>query len=177
MDIMIAVVSLVGAVAALDLLLTLGVVRRLREHTRVLARLQLNTPSGPVLGQRPAQFTAATINGEEISSDLLTGPALVGFFAPGCAPCKERIPQFTAAARALGLGAVPALAVVATDGDGADELAASLRGAAKVVIEDSGGPVHKAFSVRGWPTLIRLDTDGKISSTDNDEVLSAPVGS
>lgn len=173
---------LVGTIAGLNLLLTLGVVRRLREHTERLTEL---TGSGPApgstpelmrpAGERPDQFQAVTVDGVELTRSSLVTPALVGFFAPGCAPCREWIPRFVKAAGELPQGRAQALAVVAGHSADAQDELAELGGAAQVVLERPDGPVARAFAVTGWPALCRLDADGTIATTDSYAAIATPV--
>src|SRR4051794_28290086 len=120
-----AALVVVGAVAVTNLLLTFGVIRRLREHTGLLA----DRPGGPprkgviAKGEAPGDFVAMTTAAEPVSTGSISGGQLVGFFMPGCAPCKELAPRFVATARAEAGGRDRVLAVVAGDPDGAADLA------------------------------------------------------
>lgn len=69
----------------LNLVLTVGVIRRLREHTEQLSRVALSSPD-PILhvGDRVGDFAVTTTDGEQLSDDRFTGRTLVGFFSPGC---------------------------------------------------------------------------------------------
>jgi len=96
MAILVAAIGLVGLLCLADLLLTFGVIRRLREHTEQLAGLRgQDAPvHGLPYGATPEAFTALTASGER-----LTGPAglrVVAFFAAGCSACPERVPAFLA---------------------------------------------------------------------------------
>src|SRR6266508_3698318 len=94
MPYLVAAIVLLGAVCTVNLILTLALIRRLRE--------QAGGPPGPRqplpkvivgIGERPAEFTAATTEGEPIDRDAVAG-GLVGFFSPQCSPCRERVPEF-----------------------------------------------------------------------------------
>lgn len=184
MNVVVAGVVLVGVLVMLDLVLSFGLIRRLREHAARMEQLEttsgLRRASADIIvgvGSRPAPFSATTIEGEEVSDDWFAGPALVGFFAPGCGPCKEWLPRFVAAAESLSRDSVRVLAVLSTgDVDSAEEVA-TLREAAHVVVEEGTGPVHQAFSVHGWPAMCRLGDDGTVATTTNSEVVAVPVGS
>jgi hypothetical protein len=179
MTIVIAAMSLVGILAALNLILTLGVIRRLREHTGQLNRLS-PAEQGPLIlspGERPAEFRATTIDGREVTRAGLPSPALVGFFSPDCGPCKEWLPRFTEAA-AASTGRTLAVVVAMSGAADAevDAEVAGLRGVADVVVEEPDGPVQQAFLVRGWPAMCRLSETGTVLTSDNDEVVALPVG-
>ena len=114
----IAVVAVVGVVVVLNLLLTVGVVRRLREHTERLATLG-GSPGAATLaaGQRVGEFATTAIGGEPVACDLLPGRALVGAFTSGCGACAERLPDFLVRAKgfpAFGLLDAERVVVVAS---------------------------------------------------------------
>src|SRR2546429_2115191 len=105
-----AAVGLVGSLCLLDLVLTLGVVRRLRDHTERLTALSgVSRPAAssdsllPV-GSVPDDFGVSTLDGSLVSRELLGAPALVAFFTPGCAPCRERVPEFVEYASGVPVG-------------------------------------------------------------------------
>src|SRR5687767_5951186 len=114
---LIALVVLVGTVAVLNLLLTVGVIRRLRQHTGKLGTLEaLRGPVPSVMigeGERMADFAATTTDGEPISRDLLSGQTLVGVLSPSCSACQERLPEFVAKAESFPGGRSQVLAVLA----------------------------------------------------------------
>lgn len=180
MGYMIAALVLVGAVTGLNLLLTFGVIRRLREHTARLAALPSGGEPWPLelalpAGARPEDFHAETVDGDEISLASLARPALLGFFSPGCEPCQEWIPRFVRASGDLPHGRAQVLAVVVGDAVEAHDEVARLRQVAQVVVEPIEGPVSRAFAVKGWPVLCRLGEDGTITTTDNHAALAAPA--
>lgn len=176
-----AAVVAVAALAVLNLVLTLGVVRRLREHSQQLGRLAVGGLSGlggpgeelilPV-GERPDEFTAHTVDGGEVSLASLRRPAMVGFFSPDCPPCTEWIPRFVAAASRS--AREQALAVVVADGAEAVADVARLRDVAAVVVEPVDGPVAKAFAVRGFPALCTLAEDGTVLANEAPAVVGSP---
>lgn len=180
MGYVIAALLLVGVVTSLNLLLTLGVIRRLREHTARLAELPAGGELWPpelVLpaGSQPGDFHAETVDGGEVSLGALARPALLGFFSPSCEPCREWIPRFVRAAGDLPHGRAQALAVVVGDAAEARDEVAQLRQVAQVVVEPLDGPVSQAFAVKGWPVLCRLGEDGTITTTDNQAAIAAPA--
>ena len=111
-----ALLMVVGAVAVLNLLLTVGVIRRLRQHTERLSHL--SAPGGapePVMleaGAQVGEFAATTTDGEPVSRDLLSGQTLVGVFAPSCSACREQLPNFISKAETFPGGRAQVLAVV-----------------------------------------------------------------
>src|SRR5690349_19483902 len=91
-----AVAVLAGALCLLNLVLTLGVVRRLREHAVLLAKLQPAAAPNPMLavGEQVGSFETVTVDGHPVSRDALDGPTLLGIFSPNCSACAERLPKF-----------------------------------------------------------------------------------
>lgn len=160
-----AAVVLVGLVGALNLVLAVGLVRRLRQHTahlnRLLAGGELSEPlpAGTVV----AEFTATTTDGEPVSRALLAGRTLVGFLSPTCQACAPLVPGFLELAGRLG-GRERVVAVVDTAGgaDRTDEYVARLAGAVRVVVEADRGPLQEAFQVSGFPMFYLVDADGTV---------------
>ncbi len=150
----------------LNLALTYGVIRRLREHTELLS----DRPSG-----QPAPIAIAQPGERPDNLSDVDGIRLVVFLSPQCGPCKELAPQF--AAYASGFPGEPdsVLAVVADEGPEAVELAGPLRDVARVRFEPPGGPLAKSFRVKGFPSWCILDEHGVVqrSGTGVDTLPSA----
>ena len=71
MPLLIAAIIVVGCLCLLDLLLTFGLLRRLREHAELLAGgMPASPPPGLTAGEQPAAFTAVSTSGQAVS-----GPA------------------------------------------------------------------------------------------------------
>ena len=163
-----AAVAIVGALCVLDLVLTLGVIRRLRDHTERLSTM-VGAGDGPhdpdmmlPKGSTVDGFSAVTVDGEAVALELIDGPTLVGFFSPTCEPCKEHAPQFTEFAAAMPGGRSRVLAVVVGEGAAAEEFAGTLAGAARVVVEPNRGPLSRAFRVDGFPAVGLVDEHGVV---------------
>lgn len=159
----IALVAVVGVVAVLNLLLTVGVIRRLREHTERLS--SLGGPPGAAMlaaGQRVGEFATTTIDGEPVARDLLSGRTLVGAFTPGCGACTERLPDFLARAKDFPGGPARVLAIVAGDSAGAASYRDQLAEVARVVVEPPGGPLLTALKVSRFPAFGLLDAEGVV---------------
>jgi thiol-disulfide isomerase/thioredoxin len=164
MALLVAAVTFVGLLGLLDLALTIGVVRRLREHSALLGRRspfplgEAIAPAGGTIGD----FAALSADGEPVRRDLLADRTLVGFFAPDCAPCREMVPKFIAYATDVPGGRQRALAVVVGESGAAAEYVAALESVASVVVEPLDGPLAVAFRVRGFPALAIVDADGTV---------------
>ncbi|MFB4314951.1 hypothetical protein [Actinomadura sp. 21ATH] len=146
-----AAVALIGLLCVLNLVLTLGVIRRLREREAGPARHAGPQP-GLEPGERIGDFTATTTEGEEVSRAGLIG--LVGFFSAGCEPCHELAPRFARLATGL-----PRLAVVTGDDP---ELVAVLSPAVRVVVEEHDGTVSGAFRNTWTPALFLVDGEQRV---------------
>ncbi|GAA4972443.1 TlpA family protein disulfide reductase [Actinoplanes utahensis] len=162
-----AALVLVGSIALLNLLLTLGLIRRMREQAAALSSL-----TGPTGGLRPVgsdesmlpagstvrPFSTTAIDGTVIDNAWFDRPTLVGFFSPGCKPCAELRPRFIEAA-----ARTRALAVI--DGTVADdsEYRAALAGGSTVVAGEASTAVVAAFDVQGFPSACLVDENGVIT--------------
>jgi thiol-disulfide isomerase/thioredoxin len=179
MPILTAAVVLVGILCVIDLLLTFGIIRRLREQNETLRQVQQQPAvAEPDIalpeGSKVCTFAATAVDGTELSNVADTGTRLlVGFFAPGCEPCKERMPQFIEyAARFEGR----VIAVAAGDAAETADMVAPLREVAEVVVEQEGGPLHKAFAATGYPALCLVDDSGIVVASGWEmSVLPAPA--
>lgn len=163
MSVLIAAVVLVGLICTLDLLLTIGVIKRLREHSSLLSSSGRFLASIAV-GEEVGAFATSTVDGEPVSRELLTGQTLVGFFAPGCKPCQKRLPEFVAYARQMPGGRDRVLAIVVGDGDDAAAYVTDLSPVARVVEEDSSGALSTAFKAVAFPVvlLVAPNADGRL---------------
>jgi thiol-disulfide isomerase/thioredoxin len=172
---MIAVVTVVGAVCLLDLLLTFGVIRRLREHTEMLASAgPAKPPAGLSTGELPGTFAAMTTEGDLVHGT--TGLRVVAFFASWCTVCPERVPPFAAYLRTYQISRHSVLAVSAGPGDAPPAHLAELVGLAQICAEKDDGELAKAFKVTTFPTFYLLDADGAVTVKDHDpSVLPEPA--
>lgn len=171
-----AAVALVGVLCLLDLVLTFGVVRRLRQHTQLLdAQIAGGRPAvRPRPGHRVGDFAAADVQGRSVDQDVLGPGMLIGFFTTDCAPCKALLPRFVDHVTELGLAPDQVLAVLAAPT--ADEaMVAQLGAVARVVVQETDGSMVRAFDLSGFPTLVRMGPDGMVDAAG--AVLEAIRGS
>jgi thiol-disulfide isomerase/thioredoxin len=154
----------------LNLLLLVGVIRRLREHTEQLARVQKRGNSSPSLkaGSQVARFETPTVDGRVVSAESLGADAVVGFFKPGCEPCEQALPAFVDYARTFPSGRAGVLAVVVGTDDEVQEVVNALSPAAQVVVEQLNGAVSEALSVEAFPTFVRIGPDQRVSAVGYD---------
>jgi hypothetical protein len=168
-----AAVIFVGTLCAFDLLLSLGVIRRLREHSEVLRQLTAMTSAVTVpVGQTVDAFDATTHTGRVVSRSSLPARTLVGFFSPSCTACHEALPEFVDYARRF-QGSV--LSVAVGDDRETAELVERLAALGDVVVERDGGPVALAFGVSGLPALCVLDAHGDVVASAS-RTRSLPLG-
>lgn len=177
MPILIAAVVIVGVLCLLDLLLTFGVIRRLREHTEFL-RARQPFADRPVIGldpgQAPEPFTVMT--SDEVPLSYPAGLRVAGFFASFCSACPERVAPFLAYVRANGIPRDDVLVVLLPGDDGPPEYMSRLAEVAQVALETEDGPATKAFGVSGYPAFCLLDANGAVITSGFDPAaLPAPA--
>ncbi|GIJ70528.1 TlpA family protein disulfide reductase [Virgisporangium ochraceum] len=165
MALLTAAVVVVGTVGVVNLVLTVGVIRRLREHEELLRRGPQGRPvSGLAPGATVPDFSVRTRAGGHRSGADFSGDTLVGFFSVGCQPCEELVPQFVEAARTHPGGPARVLAVVT--GREPDTLADALAPVADVVVDAEADTLAKVFQVSAFPTLMLVDGHGHVRAND-----------
>jgi hypothetical protein len=175
MAILSAAVVAVGCLCLFDLLLTFAVLRRLREHAGLLARADLHEripAPGVAPGERPADFAAVSISGQE-----LTGPdtfRVAAFFSASCSVCPEKVAPFVDYAQSRHLDSDNVLAVVVAEGEA--PYTTQLSQAAQVCVEPPGGALSAAFAVAGFPAFFLLDSAGTVAAAGFDpQTLPEPA--
>ncbi|MCP2337828.1 peroxiredoxin family protein [Actinomadura rupiterrae] len=177
MAFLVAAVTLFGALSLLNLLLTVGILRRMRADAAAGVRtsaapddLFALSPGSPV-----GEFSAVTTDGDPVTRETAAG--VVAFFSANCDGCHVLLPSFIERARTLGRGNV--LAVMGGD---EPETVAALEPVARVVHADrDGGPIAHAFQNKWTPALYLLGEDGRLVGTGSrmDELplhtLTAPA--
>lgn len=149
-------VILLGLLTAANLFLTVGVIRRLREHTAQLAAVgddvgQVALPAG----SHVSNFAALSTDGHELNSAMLSEDTVVAFFSPQCPACKERLPHFTAYASKVE-DEVRTVAVAVGTSEATRALVGQLGTVTSVVVEPDRGPMQQAFGVSGYPAFLRV---------------------
>ncbi|MCM2388315.1 TlpA family protein disulfide reductase [Streptomyces albipurpureus] len=157
---------LVGAVTALNLVLILAVIRRLRRHEEERKRLfdPETVESGPPTGEPLPAFTAVATDGTRVASDALLGrEAALTFLSTDCSICVSAAADLPEFARLAGLDATQMVVVIAGEEKKAREIAAPLDGVAMVVLEEAAGPLSTQYAIMGTPTTVLVDPDGKVT--------------
>ncbi|MFJ6379536.1 TlpA family protein disulfide reductase [Kitasatospora sp. NPDC092039] len=178
MSVLIPLLLLVGALCVLDLLLTLGVIRRLREHSDLLAAPggPGTVPVAPEVGTPIGEFSVETTTGERLTDADLAEGALVAFFSPTCGPCRTKLPKFVEHVAALPRGRNGALAVVVGEPEESADFVRRLSAVTRTVRESSGGALAGAFQAQAFPTLLTVGRPaGRLAVTANDVALAPSV--
>lgn len=176
MSILVVAVVIVGVLCLTDLLLTFGIIRRLREHTALLS--EHAGADRPVIGLDAGEVPAAFA---VLSTDeqLLTGPAglhLVAFFSSSCSICPKRVPTFADYVRANHIRRDAVLAVVLGAADEPAPYLDLLSTVGQLRLEPEDGELAKTFKVSGYPAFCLLDADGAVLASGYDPAaLPAPV--
>ncbi|MFF3868806.1 TlpA family protein disulfide reductase [Micromonospora sp. NPDC001898] len=176
MPVLVAALTLVGLIATVNLLLSMGIIKRLREHTELLGNLG-GGPASLVAGEAVGEFSTVTVDDRPLDRESLTGETVVGFFSPTCQPCKEKLPTFIDYARTRTGGDRRALAVVVGDAEQAADFVSRLSPVVRVVLENPDGPMSLAFKTRAFPTVLAVapDDDGRLVVTDDHFALDQPA--
>jgi len=168
MPIMNAAVVVIGVITLLNLVLTMGVIRRLREQAAT-GTPRHDEQRRPIVGATVGRFSTVDVDGRELSLGDLTGPAVVGFFTPSCAPCQALLPQFVAQVGALAEPGWHALAViVAEPGEDDTEYRQLLAPVARTVVEAPHGTLQHAFGTGTFPTIAVIDEHHTITASSFD---------
>jgi thiol-disulfide isomerase/thioredoxin len=169
MGIVVAALIVVGMVAALNLLLTFGVIRRLREHTELLSEGASGGGGFTTMlaaGETVGPFTATTADGRSVSREVIEGATLFAAFSVGCEACVEKLPTFVELAASHPGGAERVLVVVVgSDDEAAAPFVSELSLLAAVVREGNQGPVAAAFGVTGFPAFAVVDPGGVVRAS------------
>lgn len=178
MTYLVAAVVVLAVLCLFNLVLSFGIIRRLRQHTELLNR----PGAGPAVsdhvlpvGATVPEFSVVTIDGTEVGSATVNQAGLVGFFSSTCPACKERLPDFLSAVPRFADQGWRVLAAVVGSGADRDTLIASLRDRVDVVAEELDGELTKAFSVTGYPAFVLVE-NGQVSASGFDfRELPEPV--
>jgi hypothetical protein len=166
-----AAVVLVGLICVADLLLTFGVVRRLRQHAEQLAGVgqagAMGAPvSGLAEGESPAAFASVTLDGQPI-----TGPAgmrMAAFFSTSCSACPGQVAPFVDYVTSHQFASDNVLVVVLGAVEQPPPYLDDLVGVGQIVFEEYGGNVSEAFKVSGFPAFCLLGADAALLASGFD---------
>lgn len=183
MPLLIAVVSLLGVLCLLTLVLTLGVIRRLREHTKLMDALYEAVDllgAGPATslasldkGELVGDFAATTLDGDPVTRELLPEGAVVAFLSANCAGCRAQLPEI--ASWAAGQDRRQVVAVLDSSSGDPEELVTALSPVAQVVVEDDLA-MGNAFGLKVFPTFYQVSGEGRLLAVEG-KISRLPVGS
>jgi len=181
MSVLWAALAIVCAICLLNLVLTVAVIRRLKEHTELINQgsLRSSAPDEITLpaGSQVGDFRAVTGDDRVVTRDDLREGLLVAFFSPHCPSCEEQKPAFVRYAAGLPGGRDDVIAVLLGSPEELEGLRAELSGIAQIVIEpDVDGGMSKAFGLSGYPAFCLMGQDGVLAVTGfRADVLSGSV--
>ena len=165
MPFLIAAVVLVGAIAVLNLLLTMAVIRRLRRNEEANAMPPM-MDSGPKVGTPLPEFTATSVAGDTVDHEALAGKAgIVAFFSTTCSACKPAAPQLISHVENSKLTPGQVLVVINGEGDERAEFTEMFDGKAVVVTEGAMGALTTAFSINAFPSFVHYDDGGTVTNS------------
>jgi peroxiredoxin len=122
-----------------------------------------NAQRGLEPGQLAPDFVVQFADGQKtMLSDWQGKPVVLNFWATWCAPCREEMPEFVAAYERYQDDELVILGVNAQETAG--QAAEFMRGFAMdfPVALDSRGDVQQLYNVRGLPTTVFIDREGRI---------------
>jgi hypothetical protein len=168
MPYVIAALILLGVITLLNLVLTMAVIRRLRERETDIAAHSvgaIDVDAGIPVGETvPSFHTTATdgsaVTGEEAADKRM----LYAFFSVDCKACWPKVPAFVTYARRLGLGADQVVSAVVGTGAAAEDSVAKLESVGRVVMEPTGGPLSSALEARGFPSFVLVGAGGAVEA-------------
>lgn len=148
-------VVLLSVVTALHVLLTFGLVAKIRALSERVAGVPLKDPDLPQPGRAVEPFSVTDLDGVEITEADLGGKVQVGFFAAGCGPCKTMSDWLASEPPTTRF-----IAVIDGERDnGATErLVDKLAPLGRIALIDSDHASIDAFGVPSFPTLLHIDS-------------------
>jgi thiol-disulfide isomerase/thioredoxin len=146
--------------------LNMALILRLSKLVREGSAHSHSGASGMAVGTPMPAVSMTTVHGlTRTGEDLGQGSVLVGFFAPGCRPCHETLPEFVAAADAVTNLDGQAFAVVSTyDNVDPESMLNQLRDHEVVMLDDPGSALLTAFQVQAFPTVIRFESGRAVAT-------------
>lgn len=152
-------VCVLALAVLLNLMLTLGLARRLRVASRTAGAA--TDPAVPKAGTRVGPFSIPVVGGDAVTTDdLASGIVEAAFLSVGCEPCarvKQELLDRGPATRSL-----MTFVVGAGDDPAAQRIADDLSTvSSEIAIVNVDSSVVKAFDIRAYPTLILLN-DGVV---------------
>lgn len=146
-------------VVLLNLLLTLGLARRIRTAFPMMESLKI--------GQKAPAFSIQTLQGKTITlADYADRATAFVFVSPHCQPCREELPHLRdLAPKARGFGAE--LVLVSDEGEETTRpfVEGTVDGLTVLIAPRDRNPLFTDYKVLGTPSFYLLDAHGKVQAT------------
>lgn len=166
---------LLWVVVLLNVLLTLGLARRIRSAFPRMESLKV--------GQKAPDFSAQTLQGKPITLNEYKGRAAAFIFvSPDCKPCREELPKLRNLMPSFKQSGIEL--VLVSDGD--EEKTRSLvdgsaDGLSVLVAPREHNPLFSDYKAMGTPSFCLIDANGKVQAagigvselTENIEALAS----
>lgn len=164
-----AVTAVLTLAVALNLLLTFGLIRRLRldgSDTASAARYAQ-------VGARLPSFSVTTLGGSTLTDTDIEGDFALAFLSTGCAPCTDLVRRLRDKPYLLGTDHL--IIVVADDHPlAAQQLASSLPDPGRIAVLEPGHPLLSiGDGVTAYPTLLQLHDRAVVRASHRPEDLHA----
>lgn len=162
---MITTIAVLGALTIINLVLTAGIIRRLRDISASGGgSSQVSTLPDVVLsrGEQPASFEVQDACGETITEQIFKGEkTLLGVIAQGCSLCAERLPDYVEVAKKSGARGEQVITLVIADADYAETVSKTVGPSSRFIIESApDGPFARALKLSGYPAFARFNEAG-----------------
>jgi thiol-disulfide isomerase/thioredoxin len=173
---MLVAIVLLSVLVVANMLLTWGMVRRLRVlQEQVAAGGHPSPENGLHPGDPAPDFTALTPAGDTVTRDeVVSGETVLVFMSPHCEACEEHLPTVRELGRVAGGPA--ALAVVDGTREESGHLLDGLQGEVPVLFAPRGvSDLFDRYQVVTFPSSYVVGADGRITGShlDLDELLPA----
>jgi thiol-disulfide isomerase/thioredoxin len=166
---LVAIVVLLSVLVVANMLLTWGMVRRLRVlQEQVAAGGHPSPENGLHPGDPAPDFTALTPAGDTVTRDeVVSGETVLVFMSPHCEACEEHLPTVRELGRVVGGPA--ALAVVDGTREESGHLLDGLQGAVPVLFAPRGASdLFDRYQVVTFPSSYVVGADGRITGSHLD---------
>lgn len=122
--------------------------------------------AAPVVGALAPDFALATLDGDEVSLSQLRGrPVLINFWASWCSPCRLEMPALVRAYEVHQDEGFVILAINLTFQDALSAVQAFVQEfdmTFPVLLDETGAVTTDLYQLRGLPTSIFIDRDGRV---------------
>lgn len=159
---------LFGIITLLNLVLTVGLVRKLRAEPVHAAH-----SSGTGSGGQPGGLHLGDAAPDLGAFATAGGRTLVGIFSTDCGACPDYLPRFRQRAESFDGAAV---AILGGKAPKVDQYRDAL-GSQVVLVPDAGdgpmasGALTAGFEITVWPSFFLLDEDGTVTAAGTSDVL------